>query len=235
MRLLAVVHQDDAGPGVFARAFEDAGAEVREWHPAREPEPPPATDCEAAIVLGGAMNVDEERRHAWLAPEKAFLRELLEREVALLGVCLGAQLLAEAAGGAARPSRIPEIGWREVELADAGAEDPLLGSLPARFVAFEWHSYEVELSPDAAALATSACCVQAFRAGPRAWGIQFHAEVTREIVAGWIDKDGDHGDLAGEAVDPTALAEETAARIAEWNELGERLCSRFLELAARTG
>ena len=96
----------------------------------------------------------------------------------LLGVCLGTQLLAEAAGGSAGRASEPEIGWRQVELTPEGAADPLLAPLAPAFEAFQWHSYEAAPPPDAVTLARSPVCPQAYRIGEQAWGIQFHAEVS---------------------------------------------------------
>jgi len=230
MRVLAIVHQRDAGPGVFARVVEAQGHELEAWRPSEEPEPP-RSDHDAVMVFGGAMNAGEERHHPWLPREKALLGELATSGVPLLGVCLGAQLLAEAAGGQVRRAAEPEIGWREVTLEPAASSDPLFSALPHRFESFQWHSYEAVPPPGASVLARSAMCPQAFRLEDRrAWGIQFHAEVTLEIAEGWIE--GYRSDPDAAAIDPAALAEETRAAIAGWNEVGQSLCSRFLDVAA---
>jgi len=148
MRALAIVHQRDAGPGIFADAMRSRGVELGSWLWAEAKSPPrDLGDYDAVLTFGGAMHVDHEDRHPWLREEKALLAELLERNVPLLGVCLGAQLLAEAAGAAARRASDPEIGWYEVELTAEGAEDPLLGPLAPSFEAFEGGSYEFPLPP----------------------------------------------------------------------------------------
>src|ERR671931_990198 len=117
MRVLAIVHQPDAGPGVFADAVQDRGAELDSWLIA-ETESPPGTPAsyDAVLIFGGAMHADQEDSHPWLNDEKSLLADLLSREVPLLGVCLGAQLVAEAAGGRAERLREPEIGWYDVAL-----------------------------------------------------------------------------------------------------------------------
>jgi GMP synthase-like glutamine amidotransferase len=185
----------------------------------------------AAIVLGGAMHADQEDEHPWLAPEKDLLRELLERGTPVLGVCLGAQLLAEAAGAQPRRARMPEIGWYEVERGEAAGDDPLIGPLPARFQSFQWHSYEAPLPPGATALASNDVCLQAYRLDGRAWGIQFHAEVTDAAVSAWLDDYAKDGDAVRVGIDPEAIRAQTAARIGDWNELGRGLCARFLTQA----
>ena len=127
---------------------------------------------------------------------KALLRELLERGTPLLGVCLGAQLLAEAVGPPSRPAKEPEIGWYEVELTPEGSGDPVLGPLAPGFTAFGWHRYEFDLPRGGTPLARSAACLQAYRLGDAAWGIQFHAEVTGEDADAWINDDRDDEDAA---------------------------------------
>lgn len=165
MRVLSVVHQPDAGPGVFTPVLAASGQDIEEWRPDISPSPPAsAARYDATLVFGGAMHVDHEGEHPWLRAEKELLSELAGRGAPVLGVCLGAQLLAEAAGGRARPASEPEIGWRKVEL-EAQAADPLFGYVPRRFAGFEWHSYEIEPPPGGVVLASSDCCLQAFRAG----------------------------------------------------------------------
>ncbi len=234
MRVLSVVHQPDAGPGVFTPVLAAGGHDVEEWRPDLSPSPPAAVArYDATLVFGGAMHVDHEGEHPWLRAEKELLSELADRGAPALGVCLGAQLLAEAVGGRARRASEPEIGWREVRLEAQAADDPLFGPVPRRFAGFEWHSYEIEPPPGGVVLAGSDCCLQAFRAGECSWGVQFHAEVTAETVAEWIAKDGEQGELRGAGLDPRALGAETARQIAGSGRLGADLCRRFLALAER--
>ncbi len=230
MRVLAISHERDAGPGVFGEAVRAAGGRLDVWHRAETDDLPGLPETyDAVISFGGAMHADQGDAHPWLPAEIAFMTELLERRVPLLGVCLGAQLLALASGGGARRAREPEIGWKAVELTTEGESDPLLAGLAPGFEAFEWHSYECVLPADAAILATSAVCVQAFRLGDSAWGIQFHAEVTAADARGWIE---DYGSTDPDAVriglDQAALRAQTGERIVRWNELGRRVCANFL-------
>src|SRR5215218_5141749 len=171
MRILAIVHQRDAGPGVFAEAIAGAGGELDEWTLAERPQPPADPfGYDGVFVLGGAMNVEEGGRHGWIAEEEALLRELLAREVPLLGLCLGGQLLAAAAGAESRRASRSEIGWHRVEVTPEGEDAPLAPS----FEAFQWHSYEFPLPPGAVPLASSEVCLQGARLGERAWALQFH-------------------------------------------------------------
>jgi GMP synthase-like glutamine amidotransferase len=233
MRILAIVHQRDAGPGVFAEAIAKAGGQLDEWTLAEQPEPPAdPLGYDAVLVLGGAMNADEGERHGWIAEEEALLRELLEREVPLLGLCLGGQLLAAAAG--AKPARAsrPEIGWHQVKV--TAEDDPLLGPLAPSFEAFQWHSYEFPLPPGAVPLARSEVCLQACRIGKRAWALQFHPEVSAGDARHWIDDYRADPDAIRIGIDPAVLGPETEAKIAAFNQLGRELCRRWLETAQQS-
>ena len=221
---------------MFADAVRARGAELDSWLRAETDSPPadPHT-YDAVLTCGGAMHADQEDEHPWLREEKALLADLIERGVPLLGVCLGAQLLAQAAGGVARRAREPEIGWHRVEVTQEGRDDPLLAPLSPRFTAFQWHSYEFSLPPDATALATSPVCLQAFRLAGPAWGIQFHAEVSSDDAEAWIDDYRSDEDAIRIGIDPGALRERTRDAIGAWNELGRDLCERFLDGAATRG
>ncbi len=231
MRVLAVVHQEDAGLGVFGTSLpDDCSLEV--WRPAEEMGPRLVeVDPNAVIVLGGAMNAHEEAEHPWLRREKAWIAGLLERGVPVLGVCLGAQLLAEAAGGSVRRAAQPEIGWHEIRLEPGAGDDPVMGGLAERFTGFGWHSYEAVPPEDATVLARSDLSIQAFRLGSRSWGIQFHAEVSAPILEGWIAGYRTDADAVAMGLDPDALRAESAPAIGDWNDLGRGLSRRFLEVA----
>lgn len=233
MKVLAIVHERDAGPGVFADAVEARGGRLEQWFIPDEPEPPaPLESYGAVLAFGGAMNTDQESDHPWLEREKAFLRDIIEAEIPVLGVCLGGQLVAEAAGAVPQRAPKPEIGWFGIELTAAGKNDEVLGAIDVQTIGFQWHSYEFPLPPGAVALARSPVCLQAFRSGDRVWGIQFHAEVTSEDALSWIRNYGKDEDAVIAGVDPEKLNPETRDRIGGWNETGRELCARFLDAAA---
>ncbi len=230
MRVLSLVHQPDAASGVFADASAQAGHALDEWLVPRRREPPaPLEEYGAVLVFGGAMHVDQEDRFGWLRDELRLIRRLAGDGVPLLGVCLGAQLLAKALDAPVRRMPSPEVGWFDVELSPEAAGDSVFDGLPERFSTFQWHSYGFELPAGAVPLARNDRCLQAFRAGDSAWAIQFHAEVTREAVGDWLRSSRPEDDGA---LDLERLRLETAERIEGWNALGKGLCGRFLEVAA---
>jgi GMP synthase-like glutamine amidotransferase len=234
VRVLAAVHNDDAGPGVFGQVAREAGHELVQWRPDRI-APPDLSGVGAAMVFGGAMNVDQEDVHPWLREEKELLRDLLSRGVPVIGLCLGAQLLAEAAGATPRRASEPEIGWKPVKLTPEGRHDPLLAAIPHLLDAFEWHSYEAPLPEGAVALARSPVCLQAYRLnGSPAWGLQFHAEVTEQDLNRWFDAWTTDADAVRSGLDPEALRAESSRRIEAWNEVGRGIAARFLAEAARS-
>ena len=206
-----------------------AGHEYDEWSLAWErPSPRPLHEYGAVLVFGGAMHADQDDQHPWLVEENSFIQGLLERQVPMLGICLGIQLFAKAEGAAVYPLPDgPEIGWFPVELTESAAEDPLFARLPSRFQAFGWHYYTYDLPERAEELGRSARCNQAYRLGESAWGVQFHPEVTMEIVQSWLDDEDDFPT----GLDRMAFAAETKQRIDEWNAFGRALCGGFLELA----
>ena len=228
MRVIAAVHQDDAGPVVFGEVIRELGHELVDWRPA---DGPPPDGADAVIVLGGAMDLDQEEEHPWLRPERDWIRSLFDAGVPTLGVCLGAELLAAAAGW--QITRLPrsEIGWHEVELTPEAAADPLLSAAPRRFPAFQWHSYAAEPPEGATVLAVSPACAQAYRVAERAWGIQFHAEVDSATIEHWLVDGQDDEDVREVNLNLDAVRARTRGEIGGWNELGRSLCTRFMELA----
>jgi GMP synthase (glutamine-hydrolysing) len=233
VRVLAIVHQRDAGPGVFGELVGGRGDSLDEWLLPETAEPPAdPLGYGAVFVLGGSMNVDEGDRYEWIGGERGLLGRLIERRVPLIGLCLGGQMVAAAAGAVPRRAAHPEIGWHRVELTDEGRADPLLGPLAPGFEAFQWHSYEFPLPPGAVALARSDVSLQAARIGELAWAIQFHPEVSATDALAWIDDYETDADAVRINVDPTALALETEAKIVAFNQLGRDLCGRWLDVAA---
>jgi len=155
-------------------------------------------------------------------------RRFPEEGIPVLGVCLGAQMLARSAGAGVRPAAEPEIGWYEIALTSEGSSDPVLGALPTRATVFQWHHYTFDLPQRGVELARSEVCTQAFRVDGRpAWGIQFHAEVTYPMLSAWVDEDSNELPMA-----PTELLAESKAVIGRSNAQGRWLADAFLREAS---
>jgi GMP synthase (glutamine-hydrolysing) len=228
MHVLSVIHGGDARAGLFAPVIEEGGHSFDEWSFAWDTPPPrPLDGYDAVLVFGGAMHADQDAWHPWLRDETIWLQQLIAERTPVLGICLGVQLLARAAGSWVGPLPEPEIGWCGVQLTDAGTADPVAGALPRRFDAFQWHYYTHGVPVGAVELARSDVCTQAFRLGDACWGVQFHPEVTTAQLEGWIADGGDP------PPDPDALRAAIPAKIDRWNELGRALCGAFLEAAER--
>jgi GMP synthase-like glutamine amidotransferase len=229
VRVLSVTHGPTVPGGVFDEAVEAAGHTLERWQVPDGGVPDQAGAYDAIMVFGGSQHPDQDDRFVWLGHEESFLKDVLAARVPVLGVCLGAQMLARAAGATVGPARAAEIGWLDVALTPEGAADPVVGMLPSRANVFQWHHYTFELPPGATALAESAVCLQAFRLeGTPAWGIQFHAEVTREMLEAWAEEDPDDLPMPVEA-----LREESAEKIEQSNAQGRALADAFLQQASR--
>jgi GMP synthase-like glutamine amidotransferase len=226
VRVLSVTHGPSVPGGVFDEVVEASGHELERWIVPDGAAPGAAQEFDAVMAFGGSMHPDEDARFGWLESEEEFLKDVLAGGTPVVGVCLGAQMLARAAGAWIGPAREEEIGWLDVELTPAGADDPVVGVLPPQFEAFQWHRYTFGIPEGGLELASSYVCTQAFRVG-HAWGLQFHAEVTLPMIRAWAVEDAHELPFTADE-----LLAATTPRIAEWNEHGRRLCSAFLDAAA---
>jgi GMP synthase-like glutamine amidotransferase len=224
VRVLALTHGPLVRSELFGDVVREQGHELVEWELPIEGSPPDGFD--AVLVFGGRMNVGEEAEHPWLEEEYELLRSWVAEEKPLLGVCLGGQTLAHATGGSVAPAARWQAGFYEVELTDAGKDDPVLGVLPERFSALLANAYEFQPPANAVRLASTPHQQQAFRVGPRAWGVQFHPEARKEQVIAWWS-DGREP--------PRPLPEldaELDAKLPPWQQLGREVCRAFLKTAS---
>jgi GMP synthase-like glutamine amidotransferase len=185
--MVTIIQSDpDVPAGGYGTYLTDHGEPTRTlalFSGAPLPEP---ADTAAVIVLGGAMGVHDDARHPFLPPLKRFIRGCVDHEVPLLGICLGGQLLADVTAGTVTSNTCGEKGSLPVHLTEAGKTDPLFEGVDSSFVTFQWHNDSFAIPAGAVHLAASSACPgQAFRYGTRAWGLQFHPEVTEEIVRDW--------------------------------------------------
>ena len=224
MRVLWVEHPDGAGPGVF-----DADAEMVRWRAFAEP--PPEDDADAIVLFGASTNVVDAPRLPWLEAELDWLAERVADGTPVLGVCFGAQLVARVLGAEVTRAEPPEIGWFDVELTDEGRADPVLGALPERFCALQWHSWQCALPDRAVALARSPVCLQAFRRD-RVWGVQFHPETDEPTLHRWIAEHRNDPDAVAQGFAPSVALAEAGERLPAWQALGRRLFAAWAKAAA---
>jgi GMP synthase (glutamine-hydrolysing) len=233
VRALVVEHLAEEGAGAFADWLPAHGLDL-DTHRVHVDGPAPREfpdGYDALVVMGGGMGVNDVAEHPWIDDELALLRHTVARDVPVLGVCLGAQLLAAACGGSVVRGRVgPELGVCRVHLTDGAESDPLLDGVPRVTHAVQWHWDEIlTLPPGATLLASSPRYPhQAFRVGERAWGLQFHPEARPSMVRRWSEIDAAGARAAGE--DPEALA---AAAQAAWSETAGTwapLAARFASL-----
>lgn len=144
----------------------------------------PAVDAiDLLVIMGGPMGVYEEDKYAWLNAEKAFISAVIAAGTKVLGICLGAQLIAEVAGAKVYPNIEKEIGWWPMHKIINDKTHPLTATLPAEFITFHWHGDTFDLPPGALHLfATPACPHQGFLLNDQVAGLQFHLEATPALV-----------------------------------------------------
>jgi GMP synthase (glutamine-hydrolysing) len=187
------------------------------------------------IVMGGPMGAYDEAAHPWLGPEKRLIREAVDADLPVWGVCLGAQLLAASLGAEVRRGSRAEVGLLPVELTAAAADDPVFAGLPRSFTTLQWHSDTFDLPEGAKLLAaSSAYRHQAFVRG-RAYGLQFHLEVPPELASQWAEVPAYAESLEailGAGAMPRLLA-QVEVHSADMLPLARRLFGRWLEHAVR--
>ena len=182
---------------------------------------PAPHEVAGVISLGGAMHAHETGKYPFLDAEIKLLRHMVHDGAAVWGVCLGAQLVAEAAGGDVYKLKAPEVGWVTIE---KEIDDPLLHDISSPFTAFCWHQYACRVPTTSHLVASSDAGAQVFRAGGNAWATQFHPEIDATIAPHWIEdaaRDLKHVDEAWLA----KLRADTEANLAE----GAKLCRRLTE------
>ena len=232
-KILVFQHVPYEPLGTLDPLLKQSGFRIRYVNFGRNPEVRPALDKYAAlIILGGPMNSDQIDTYPNLITEVDILREALDRDMAVLGICLGAQLLAKALGGSVcrNPSR--EIGWYDVELTDDGAKDPVLSAFSKRQRVFQWHEDGISIPDGTVHLARSpASNVQAFRSGEHAYGLQFHLEVDSSLIDRWLTVPDNQPMLDDETerVDPALIRAQTSESIDVLQALSRETFSRWID------
>ncbi|HXI43252.1 MAG TPA: gamma-glutamyl-gamma-aminobutyrate hydrolase family protein [Bryobacteraceae bacterium] len=182
----------------------------------------PANEADALIVLGGSMSANDTL--TFITREIDYVRNAIERGKPVLGVCLGAQLIAKALGARVYANDVKEVGWAPVTFNDAALQDPLFAGLRQDQIIFHWHGETFDLPSGAELLASSAACRnQAFRVGDRIYGLQFHLEVTPDMILEWCQEDAACAANVRPSIDPHA-------HLASTKQLAEKVFSRWCRL-----
>jgi GMP synthase-like glutamine amidotransferase len=185
--ILVLQHADWELPGCYGAVLHDRGAQTLVARPDQDERLPDWREFDAILAMGGPMSVNDDARLPWLRGEKTLITEAVAAGTPYLGVCLGAQLLAAALGAPVYRGPRPEYGMHPVDLSAAARTDPVLGAVPARLDVFQWHGETFDLPAGAIALAGSPGYPhQAIRAGDHAYGLQFHLEVSQELLGTWL-------------------------------------------------
>lgn len=169
-------------------------------------------DCDGLFILGGPMNVYEVGKYPWLAAEQHFIARAISKRKPILGVCLGAQLLAAVLGGTVVEMLDKEIGWFPVDLTPAGRQSLLLHDFPDQFAAFHWHGDRFSIPSGAVHIARSeACEEQAFVYDNHVVGLQFHLESQQPSISAMIKHGGDDISCGQYIQDPCAMEHDSGA------------------------
>ncbi len=222
MRLLAVENAEGEHLGYFEQLAEAHGISVEYRRLWKGEGLEGALEYDIIVVLGGPMSVNDEAEYPYLAEEKAVIRRALAAGKPVLGVCLGAQLIASALGARVYPGEEKELGWYDLVLTEEGKRDEVFSAFPPRFEVFQWHGETFDLPPGSALLADSELSPhQAFRVG-RSYALQFHLEVTAEMVREWSREAPERRE---------EMLHDLERRIAELNARAEVFFERWLRLA----
>lgn len=209
------------GPWLAARDFRVRGTRLYDGEPLPSPD-----EFDWLIVMGGPMNIYEHGRYPWLIQEKKLIRDACVMDKHVLGICLGAQLMADVLGGRTTQNNRAEIGWFDVEMTQEAANNRFLAGLPERFPAFHWHMDTFAIPPGSANLLKSDACVnQGFAPSPRRLGLQFHLEVTHADAQRWLATDVPDPDRS---VQTRAEMLREPALFAAQNRLMEQILERFV-------
>ena len=234
---LILRHVEQEHIGTLARVLEQAGTQYMYIDVFRgEPVPENIFGFLGSlgplglIVMGGPMGVYEADRHPFLLQEQKLIRQAIQAERPVLGICLGAQLVAAALGARVYPGPRKEIGWYPVEVT---AQDQITAGLPAHFMAFHWHGDTFDLPAGAMRLFRSDLFEnQGFRWGKNVYAIQFHFEINAEMIEDWLEDEGCCAELAVlPGVNPETVRQQTARWAAELESLSGKFFGRFLEKA----
>ncbi|MBI3997112.1 MAG: gamma-glutamyl-gamma-aminobutyrate hydrolase family protein [Candidatus Omnitrophica bacterium] len=229
---MVIQHVPHEGLGTFEPALTRAGCSLVTLH-SDDPKAhwPKITDLDGLIVMGGPQGVNEQAKYPYVKKEIALLQDALKAQRPILGVCLGAQLLAAALGAKVTKNPQKEIGWYSL-MREPGAEgDALWEPFGQTETVFQWHGDAFALPKGAVRLASSPLCAQqAFRYGTNAYGLQFHVEVTDAMIRTWMRANKQELDGLKGVIDPTTIRQQTPQHIDRLRELSAHIAETFARL-----
>lgn len=236
-RVLVFQHVAAEPLGTLDPLIRQRGHRMRFVNFERQPDATPCVDrYRGLIVLGGPMNVEDQAHRAHLRVELAAIEQALAQGKPVLGICLGAQLLAHVLGAPVRRQDRGEIGWYDLDVTEAGREDSVVGPLRGRPPVFQWHRYTFDLPHGASQLArTSTCEQQAFRYADNAYGFQFHLEADAALIERWLGLPAYRDELvaAGFGASIEAIHARTADAANVMRANAHEVFNRFLDLVGR--
>jgi len=218
-------------PGIFLELLREQSLPVETVKLFEGDRPPEdLSRFSGLLVMGGPMSVNDEADYPWLKTEDRLLKEALALDFPTLGICLGSQLIAKAAGGTVRQGPRKEIGWYPVRLMAAARHDRLFRESPETIEVFQWHGEYFDTPPGAVSLASSELySCQAFSIGQNVYGLLFHLEVTGQMVKKWMGTFKEELDSVKEYIRPEAIFERLPQRIDELNRQARTVFARFCE------
>ncbi|MBV9228319.1 MAG: type 1 glutamine amidotransferase [Chloroflexi bacterium] len=185
-RVLILQHEWDNPSGLVGEILQEYHIASDTIHVRNAPIPE-SIAYDAIVAFGGSQHVYEEDKYPYFTQEKTIIRQAVEQDIPYLGICLGGQLLAGALNSPVRQHSMTELGFFTVHMTEAGKADPLYAGLPGYQTVFHWHADTFDIPAGAILLATNENTEnQAFRYGPRAYGLQYHIEVTPEMLDTWL-------------------------------------------------
>ncbi|MFC3898197.1 type 1 glutamine amidotransferase [Lentzea rhizosphaerae] len=232
-QILVLQHADWEVPAIYRDLLLEAGWRVVTCRPDLGQEFPDHRPFDGVLAMGGPMSVNDEREFPWLSTEKQVVAAAVTAGTPFFGVCLGAQILASAFGAQVYPARQREFGIHAVRMAAPSFDDPLFGGLPRTLQVFQWHGETFDLPVGAVLLAEGDDVPhQAMRIGTKAYGLQFHAEVSTGLLADWLAVPSCAGEVAEELGPGAARALTADLRIAETRmlRLAERIFTGWMGL-----
>lgn len=232
MKVIIIKHIDIEGPGTIGDFLDDNNTPYKIIDVFNgESLPDSLAGVSATVILGGPMNVYEEDKYPFLKAEDEFLRKVIEKDIPTLGFCLGAQLIARAKDAVVKKNPEKEIGWFKVSLTDNGSNDPLFQGFSSEIDVFQWHGDTFEIPDGGVKLAESEICPnQAFRIGGNIYGLQFHVEVTGDMIEQWIDAYKEELESLKGLVDPDKIISDTKLKAESYAAQAKQFCSNFFEL-----